>query len=254
MTPEPDSIDAGLAGPTAVAPPPAPRVPWTVPQAVAVFALAFLGTIVLTGAASFVVPSTYAVAASLVAFNVSLAATTVGFVALRHRGSLRLLFGPVRPRLRDVGVGLAAGLGAYLVVNVGFVLLLTALASALGFEVPETQQGLREGVADPTAGPLVVASAVLLAPFAEELFFRGMLFQAATRRFGIGGAAAVSAVAFGLAHAEATGLATVIVFLGILPLGFLLAWLFARRGSLLVAMVTHATFNAVGAVGLLTLS
>ncbi|HEY8338335.1 MAG TPA: type II CAAX endopeptidase family protein [Egibacteraceae bacterium] len=253
MTLEPGSFGDFSTAP--VPPPPAlARVPWTIPQAVAVFALAFLGTLILTGAASMVVPSTYAVAASLVAFNVSLALTTLGFVALRHPGSVHLLFGSARPSWGDVGVGLVAGLGAYLLINVGFVLLLTTIANALGFEVPETQQGLREGVTDPTSGPFVIASAVLLAPLAEELFFRGMLFQAAARRLRLGGAAGVSAVAFALAHAEATGLATVIVFLGILPLGVLLAWLFARRGTLLVSMVVHATFNAVGAVGLLTLS
>ena len=230
-----------------------PPVPWTLPESFAVFAVAFVGAIALTAVASVVVSPAYAVPASLLAFNGAVITTTVGFVALRYPRHVGRLFGSRRPRPADVGVGLGIGLGAYAVINIGLVLVFTALASALGLELPETQQSLRDGVADPATAPWVVASAVVLAPFAEELFFRGMLFQAGAKRLGVAGAVALSAVAFGLAHVQATLPATAIVFVAILPLGAVLAWSFWRRGSLLVPVLVHAVFNAVSSIGLLAL-
>ncbi len=86
---------------------------------------------------------------------------------------------------------------------------------------------------------LVLFSAIVAAPVAEEFFFRRVLQGWLERRIG-GRALVVSAVAFGLAHAGHG--------FGWLPLiGFGLAtgYLARQRGTILPCIVVHALFNAV---------
>jgi membrane protease YdiL (CAAX protease family) len=78
-----------------------------------------------------------------------------------------------------------------------------------------------------------------LAPaVAEELLFRGALYDVARRRAGAGAAILVAAVAFALYHGSPHRFAP--AFAG----GLLLGLVRARSGSLLPAIVFHATNNA----------
>ena len=82
----------------------------------------------------------------------------------------------------------------------------------------------------------------LIAPIAEELFFRGFMFGALRRPLGWIGAAVVTGIVFGLIHAGGTDA----VFLAPLAvLGFLLCWLYRKTGSLLPGMAVHAFNNAL---------
>jgi len=90
-----------------------------------------------------------------------------------------------------------------------------------------------------------VAVAVLVgivAPIAEELFFRGFLFGALRGPIGWVMAAVVTGIVFGLIHAGGTS-AVFLVPLGVL--GFLLCVLYRRTGSLLPGMGVHAFNNAL---------
>lgn len=105
----------------------------------------------------------------------------------------------------------------------------------------------------------VLLSAVVVAPIAEEFFFRRVLqgwFEGleakASQRVGRGPTGrlpvAASAVVFALAHFEHG--------LGWIPLvffGLAVGWLARQRGSLFPGIVVHALFNAVS-VGLLMLN
>jgi membrane protease YdiL (CAAX protease family)/uncharacterized RDD family membrane protein YckC len=98
--------------------------------------------------------------------------------------------------------------------------------------------GLNAGLL--AAIPVVVLIAVL-APIAEEIFFRGMLFGGLRKRLSTFPAAAISALVFGALHAT-TGITAVpplIVF------GFVLALLYERTGSLVPGMIAHALNNAL---------
>lgn len=104
---------------------------------------------------------------------------------------------------------------------------------------------------DPLAVALVVLAAVVVAPIAEEFFFRRVLQGWLEARLpGADGAAAVglSAAAFAAAHAG-HGLAPVPLFL----LGLALGIVARRTGSLAACVILHAAFNAVG-VGLILLA
>jgi CAAX protease family protein len=86
---------------------------------------------------------------------------------------------------------------------------------------------------------LFVLVAVIMAPLFEEIFFRGFIFAGLSQSFGWGWGAAGSAAIFGFAHLQLT------VFIPLFALGFGLAWVYKRTGSLWTSIALHATFNAI---------
>jgi hypothetical protein len=120
-------------------------------------------------------------------------------------------------------------------------LLWTWLATQLGIPVPE--QGL---VGSVLAGPGGASKAgafafiVFGAPVLEELVFRGFLQGCLALRIGPAGAAAASAVMFGLFH-----LADPQVVPALVVIGALLAWLRLASGSVFPSMIGHIVNNAI---------
>jgi len=80
---------------------------------------------------------------------------------------------------------------------------------------------------------------VLAAPFAEELFFRGLGVRAVAF-LGALPAVAVTALVFGLAHGILVALPQLVVF------GAALAWVRLRADSVWPGVTAHATYNAIG--------
>ena len=174
---------------------------------------------------------------------ITLALLTLGWVQLRTGGSRRLL-GPRRWAVRDLWVGVVHGVLAFLVVQLGLGLLLTALIEAGGREVPEVQEGVQQLVqsTDAIIPWLIGLSVVVASPIAEELLYRGMLYQALAKRVPGWPAIGLSGLAFALTHGEA--LVIVLTF----PLGMYLAFVQRRHGSLAVPIVAHLVFNTIGVV------
>lgn len=85
------------------------------------------------------------------------------------------------------------------------------------------------------AGLLVVAC--VMAPIAEELIFRGIIFRFLRQRFGRLPALLVSSVLFGLLHANWAGFAPLCV------LGVAFALAYEKTGDLRVAIAAHGLFN-----------
>jgi len=146
------------------------------------------------------------------------------------------------------------------IVNVGVTVGLLGFLGTVLVELALSQIGLRPNQFEQfgfvhTGGPLGLAVVLLLgsvtAPFAEELFFRGVLFGLLRRRQPLVLAYLVSGALFAAAHltpgrmnpAEMAGLA-----IGIFVLGSLLAWTYQRTGSLYPSMVAHALNNATGLI------
>jgi membrane protease YdiL (CAAX protease family) len=92
---------------------------------------------------------------------------------------------------------------------------------------------------------LTFFSAAILAPVAEEIFFRGFLYGGLRARIGPIGAMMVSTVFFSALHFSLDA------FVPILVLGLCLAWLYERTGSLYPGMLLHAMNNAVAVIVLL---
>jgi membrane protease YdiL (CAAX protease family) len=96
-------------------------------------------------------------------------------------------------------------------------------------EFPRSQMGI----------VLFILVAVVMAPVFEEIVFRGFLFRGFANSWGwLWGALASSAV-FGLAHLQLD------VFVPLAALGFALAWVYKRTGSLWTCIAMHALFNGV---------
>lgn len=95
---------------------------------------------------------------------------------------------------------------------------------------------------------LIFLSAALLAPLAEEVFFRGFL-QSALRRFTVSPwlAIIITAVLFGLMHLriEPAAVPSLVI------LGIVLGYNYERTGRLLAPILLHVFFNAASLITLL---
>ena len=81
--------------------------------------------------------------------------------------------------------------------------------------------------------------AVVVAPFFEELLFRGILLPAVAKRYGVGWAIVLVSLAFAGIHLHLPSL----VPLFVMAVAFSLAYL--HTGSILAPAVMHGLFNAV---------
>ena len=81
--------------------------------------------------------------------------------------------------------------------------------------------------------------AAVAAPFMEEFVFRGFLFNAFLRYMPVWAAALLSGLLFGASHGSWSA------GLPLAASGVVLAYVYARSGSLTAAMLTHALFNLV---------
>ena len=94
---------------------------------------------------------------------------------------------------------------------------------------------------DAASGPAVALLVLIVcvgAPFAEELFYRGLLLRAVEKRWSTAVAVAASTVVFGVAHLQGLQLPALLCF------GFVVSVLAARSGRLGPAILCHAGFNA----------
>lgn len=165
-----------------------------------------------------------------------------GFVLLRWRGCH--LSEVYFPRIRFRSVLAAGGLGA---IFAGLFMGLLSLLPA------ETQQELMEQseLLSPTSGGEALALlflAVLLAPLAEELYFRGVMLRLLSEKVRFVASASLTAILFSLSHGHlfvlpgAGGWAlTGLLF----TVGFVFAALARFTGSLRAPVVMHGAYNAV---------
>ncbi len=187
---------------------------------------------------SFRVQGSGAVALVLLALVLQAAALvgTVYWVAVRRRGIAWADLG-LRPLRRRWIVGATAtalfSLPLLTLVNL-------SIQEAMGSPQrnPQFDFMAPAGFSWPSlVGMLVLAGAVV--PFAEELFFRGLLYGWLRRRVGVFTAALLTALLFAVPHG--------IVWLipALTALGVILALVYEKSGSLWAATLTHGLFNAI---------
>lgn len=182
------------------------------------------------------------------------AVNTLVFVALTGLLLVAVwLFAVRKYRAGWRSVGLAAPAGAStialaaacLALSIGFLIIFVSLAERFGPDilVPEPLDIERLG----SGAFLVVnvAIAVLVGPFAEEVFFRGFLLAALVPALGTFRAAVLASVLFAAAHVD-VGVMVPFFFTGLL-----LSWLYLRTRSIWPPMLAHAGQNALAIIGLL---
>lgn len=152
------------------------------------------------------------------------------------------------PRVRSLlAVGLQRVSGRWLLIGVGFGLLGWAInrgVVVLYVWISSDSSNPQAGLANTAIGgsftqfALLVLLAGLIAPFGEELLFRGVLFTW-LRRWGFVLAAILSALVFGVAHGFN------VVFPAAVVLGVLCAILYEKSGSIWPSVSAHAANNTL---------
>lgn len=147
---------------------------------------------------------------------------------------LGLRHAPLLRTLMWVGLGLAA----ILVINVVWAWVMQRL------DLPG-QPDIVEVFGQGWGGFLsAVGVAVVMAPLAEEVFFRGFLYAGLRDRWGLTAGILASSVIFGLVHL------TPGVILPIVLMGGIFAWLYQATGTLWAPILLHAIVNAIAVTSL----
>ncbi len=209
----------------------------------AAFALALLTTGLLVSTMTAVLSGAFGISRS--APGVTIAGTVVqDAMFLAAACVLAWRFGPIRGR--EFGLRRLAPvplLRATAVAGIAFLAFSIAYGLALS---PEGQQDTLETLGADRSSVLLVLSGLLvvgLAPFAEEIFFRGFFYRALRNRFRVGSAVAMNAALFGAIHFD--GRDTLVLLPLLAVLGAVFCLLYERTGSLYPSIALHAINNAL---------
>ena len=177
--------------------------------------------------------------------GVTIAGTYVQDFALIGSSLLlaRLLDPPVTPGKFGLRfTRLRPAIGWTLLSWVSFFAFATVWGLALG--ITEEDDLPEELGVDGSTTALVAVSLLVcvLAPIAEELFFRGFCFTALRRTLGMLPAAALTGIIFGAIHLGGTEIEFIVP---LMVFGFLLCLLYVWTDSLLPCIVLHALNNAL---------
>jgi membrane protease YdiL (CAAX protease family) len=154
--------------------------------------------------------------------------------------ALGLLFRRPSHAMRVLGLGSSLALKPILGMFSLLMMIDLLLRAAIGGGDPtEPGGGLNAGEAGLWGLAFAVVSACLLAPLAEEILYRGVLFRSLWVRLGVLPAAILSSAVFAVLHFyDGYGLASVAVF------GFSCALLYAATGSLTSCIALHLLYNS----------
>lgn len=223
------------------------------PSPVVVFSAAFGLTLVAgfaVGALGVVPDGPPAVLASVLisgAVSIGLLGMVVvspGALSWREMG-LRLPGPGEGSALGDVAWGVALAIPTVFAAGLLAAVLVAILGVAPDSPLPTTQE--------PAGIAVNLLAAALIAPFWEELFFRGFATTVWARTAGPRAAIVRGAVFFALIHVITlagsdfeTALRTALIAFAVrLPVGLVLGWVFLRRRSLVAPVTLHATYNAI---------
>lgn len=221
-----------------------PKVPWTVTDAV----LAVVVFIVIQTAGGVLIflfgqaPQVSSKLASTLGL-LAIYGLQVGFlwflaVVVRKAGAEEL---GIRPFNVSRGVGLAV------IFYIGLAII-TVIYGAIAeeFGIRQPQDMLREIVRlfgrDAAGFALAVLFIAIIAPVVEELFFRGVVYAAIRKRWGVAPGLVISSVLFAILHLTAYTL------LPIALIGIALAYLYEKTGSLGPPIILHALNNFLSVV------
>jgi membrane protease YdiL (CAAX protease family) len=113
---------------------------------------------------------------------------------------------------------------------------------------PDAEQGITESLgADRGTLGLIAAGlmVIVVAPTAEEFFFRGFFYKALRTRFPIVTAALIDGVLFGVIHYDFSGSDLLLLLPPLAVLGFVLCLVYERTGSLFSVIALHSFNNTI---------
>jgi membrane protease YdiL (CAAX protease family) len=177
-------------------------------------------------------------------FTIILDFVFIGLAAGLSLWRYRMGWGALGLRRFDGGfwwLPLAAAAGAHAgIIAYTFILLL------VGGEGATPEQDLEDLFESRAILPLTGVATVIMAPLAEEIFFRGFIFAGLIRPLGPRAAMVLSGFLFGAFHITGPESVGLVVPFGVV--GILFAWVYYRTGSLWPSIATHFLFNLVSFV------
>lgn len=179
-------------------------------------------------------PSTFGTLVTLTVTQAGLVAAAALLVyAPRALAGLRLI--PRTGLVRSMAIGLGLAVPAWIIAQlIGY--LTIRLLEPFGLQPEAGVADAALANADPT---VLVVALVVVAPIAEELFFRGVVFNAWEREYGSSRALYGSAMLFAVIHGSAFVIPSIFV------LGLVLGQLFRTTRSLPATILLHAGFNGI---------
>lgn len=187
---------------------------------------------------------------NVVASSIILIAISLVLIHRRRQDQLVLNEFPVKAILsrdsrQQLGISLLTYLGIIcyslciaLAFNGLYVELGVMKALSQWFQAPELQSSVTQLCEGPLGVRLAIGiSAVLIAPVAEELCFRGFIYPILKRGTNLWFAAIVTSLIFGLAHASIAHVIPLAV------LSLILIWSYERSKTIAVPIAIHTVFN-----------
>jgi len=206
-------------------------VPWTpIDNWIGLFLLALVDVALLVAATEGV---NIQLAQSAVLIVVQLVYLLPLIIVFAYRGinPKALGFGGFKWGTLGIGCGL-------LIVSYSIILVHNGVLTLLGVDTQGDQILELFSALDSPVWFMLVG--VIFAPFVEELFFRGFLFQGFRQKYGWVNGAFLSSIIFGLAHLDLVALIPTSI------LGFLLAYMYHRSNSVWPGIILHVLVNALG--------
>lgn len=186
-------------------------------------------------------PSVLRIVISTLMFQGAILVLTWRFLR-EHQTTWAVGFGLNQNQFQAIKLGVFA-IGLFLPLGWGLQFVSIQVLQAVGLE-PAEQLALVALRNSGTMAQLVIMGLVtiLLAPVAEEILFRGVIYPAA-RQYGFRRAALWgSSILFAAIHFNLAA------FGSLLLLALLLVWLYEKTGNLLAPIVAHVAFNAINFV------
>lgn len=131
----------------------------------------------------------------------------------------------------------------YTFISLLFIFLISflyifVLKSIFGIEAPPSKIDELVANRNISSNILIIVTAVV-APFCEEVYFRGFLYPAFKKNFGVLVALFLSSFLFSLAHLELYS------FIPIMVIGWLLAYIYEKTKSIFTVIFLHSVYNLI---------
>lgn len=120
-------------------------------------------------------------------------------------------------------------------VSFVYVLILNAI---FGIEAPSSKidELVRSGN---VSGNILIVVTAVVAPFCEEIYFRGFLYSAFKKNFGVTIGLLLSSFLFAAAHLE------IYSFIPIMAIGWILAYIYEKTKSIFTVIFLHSAYNLI---------
>ncbi len=162
------------------------------------------------------------------------------FVIFRRKSTLKDLGFRYYSILGTIWYSFISLLAIFLVV----VLYATLMNYLFGIEAPSSKIEVLISNSSLSSQILIIVVTVI-APLSEEVFFRGFIYSAFKKSWGVNAGLFLSSFLFAVVHLE------IYSFIPIMIIGWLLAYLFEKTKSLLPAIFLHGVYNLILIMSLL---